>query len=79
MPCDKVFFKVFFGNARSTEDTMQEVKAGVYLIRLMKTSNYTMLLGTFCFYASDFQLMRRKAINANKLLVALIIAGLDKG
>ena len=58
---------------------MQEIKAGVNLKRLMKRSNYTMLFGTLCLYASEVQLMRRKAINANKLLVALIMAGLGKG
>ena len=45
----------------------------------MKRGNYTMLLGTLCFYASDVQLMRWKAINANKLLVALIMASQGKG
>ena len=58
---------------------MQEIKAGVYLLWLMKTNNYTILLGTLGFYARDVQLMRWKAINANKLLVALIMAGQGKG
>ena len=45
----------------------------------MKTGNYTILLEVRCFYVSDVQLMRWKAINVNKLLVALIMAGQGKG
>ena len=36
---------------------MQKIKAGVYLIWLMKTSNYTIQLATLGFYASGVQEM----------------------
>ena len=53
------YFKTFFLQYTfTTGNFMQKIKAGVYLIWLMKTSNYTIQLATLGFYASGVQEMR---------------------
>ena len=53
----KVFYNLFLQCTFTTGNVMQKIKAGVYLIWLMKTSNYTIQLATLGFYASGVQVM----------------------
>ena len=52
------YFNLFLQCTFTTGNVMQKIKAGVYLIWLMKTSNYTIQLATLGFYASGVQEMR---------------------